>query len=108
MTPLKRLLTEQQETILRMLVRGGPVSVSRISWVVWGVNPNGPPKTAINSIRVQICYMRHALEPYGIEIRTCWGDGYMIDAAHRAQARALLNDMPLVKARDRQPRCRAA
>lgn len=106
MTPLKRLLTEQQETILRMLVRGGPVSVSRISWVVWGVNPNGPPKTAINSIRVQIHKMRKALAPYGVTIRTCIGDGYVVDAADRTKARALLADMPLV--RDRPPRRRAA
>lgn len=108
MTPLKPLLTPQQETILRMLIRSGPVSVSRISWVLWGINPNGPPKSASRAVRVQIHYMRRALEPHGIEIRTCRGDGYMIDVKLHKQARALLNDMPLVSTRDRLPRCRAA
>lgn len=106
MSVLLPLLTEQQETIFRMLVRGGPVSVSRISWVVWGIKPNGPPKSAGKAIRVQIHYMRKALEPHGIAIRTCRGDGYMIDASQHRQARALLNDMPLV--RDRPHRCSAA
>lgn len=108
MTPLKPLLTPQQETILRMLIRGGPVSVSRISWVLWGINPNGPPKSASRAIRVQIHYMRRALGPHGITIRTCIGDGYMVDVRQHTLARAVLKNMPLVKARDRRPRRRAA
>lgn len=107
MSVLLPLLTPQQETILRMLIRGGPVSVSRISWVVWGINPNGPPKSASKAIRVQIHYMRKALEPHGVTIRTCRGDGYMIDPKQHRLARALINDMPLVRDR-RQFRCRAA
>lgn len=105
---LKRLLTRQQEAILRLLIRTNPVSVDRIIWVLWSDNANGPPRTAINTVRVQICYMRQALAPYGVNIRTCHGDGYKVDPADHHKARALLAEMPLVRVRDRQPKRRAA
>ena len=103
----KRLLTRQQEPIFRLLIRTAPVSVDRIAWVLWSDAINGPPKTATNTIRVQIHYMRQSLAPYGVRIRTCPGDGYVIESDDRGRARALLNHMPMVTAR-RQPVCRAA
>lgn len=107
-TAHKRLVTKQQEVILRMLVRGGPVSVDRIASVLWSDSIDGPPRSAIRTIRVQIHYMRQALAPYGIRIRTCFGDGYLVENADRSKARDLLREMPLVRTRGRQPKRRAA
>jgi len=44
----------------------------------------------VKIIDVFICKMRKKLKPFGIEIKTHWGDGYEIPEASKARARELM------------------
>lgn len=44
----------------------------------------------IKIVDVWICKMRKKLQPYGVEIKTCWGVGYEMPEASKATARELM------------------
>lgn len=44
----------------------------------------------IKIVDVQVCKMRKALKPFGIEIRTRWGVGYFLTEEAKAHVRAML------------------
>ena len=47
-----------------------------------------PPEIKI--IDVCICKVRKTLQPFGIEIKTCWGAGYELPEASKATVRELM------------------
>jgi DNA-binding response OmpR family regulator len=94
-------LTAVQAAMLDCLLARPGRCVTRqlmLEAVYWGY-PDLPTKrdchVDVKVFDVQVCHMRRKLRPYGIEIKTVWGRGYMLE--HEAVRR--IED--LLRERDR-------
>jgi two-component system cell cycle response regulator CtrA len=55
---------------------------------LYSLNPDDPPEVKI--VDVFVCKMRKKLKPFGIEIKTNWGESYEIPEESKARARELM------------------
>lgn len=65
-------LTKQQTLILIALKKAGQagLTLSQLASSLHAHNPNGGPKFAEQSLRVQLSKMQHVLKPFGLRVRT--------------------------------------
>lgn len=74
---------------LLMLLATSKLDVVRYEAIVhalWGHDPDGGPSNPINVLKTQLCHLRKALKPFGIQIETVWGIGQRIPKEQRVRA----------------------
>lgn len=79
--PLEFGLTASEATILAALISRERCSKEFLFAAT--SRPGEEKDTEIKIIDVWVCKIRRKLTPFGIEIKTLWGHGYMIEPATR-------------------------
>ncbi|MGE0289285.1 MAG: winged helix-turn-helix domain-containing protein [Bradyrhizobium sp.] len=84
--PVEWGLTASEARLIGMLLRREIVSKENALLCLYQTRPDDMADPKI--IDVFICKARKKLKPFGVEIRTVWGKGYLIDAETRARINA--------------------
>lgn len=87
-TPLVLGLTGQEAKLFGILVKRELVTKEAAMVAIYGNQPN--TEVEIKIVDVFICKMRKKLKAYDIAIETVWGRGFLMPAASKANAAALL------------------
>ncbi len=84
--PAEWLLTPSQQRIFALLLKRGQVTREQAASALWALRPEGeiPDRKVID---VQLCHMRKKLAPFGVQIRTLWGQGIALDPETRTRLR---------------------
>lgn len=83
MAPDEIGLTTSENRVVGVLVgHEGVVTLERFMQALYSLRPDDPPEEKI--IDVFICKARRKLRPFGVEIETRWGVGYLMPAESRA------------------------
>lgn len=85
-------LSPLQRVIAWRLTEGRIVSTAELIIAFYGNDPHGGALLAEQVIRNRVCYLRHALAPYGIDIKAAWGVGFSVAEADIPRLRDILGD----------------
>lgn len=86
-TPRCLGLPPQEAAILAMLVRFGTVSRDRIMAALYGGRDDWPQEQIVGQL---VFRLRHRLKLHSIDIRTVWGEGYVLTPQMQDRVRALM------------------
>ena len=82
--PHRRLpFSEQEATVLGLLVRLGEAPRNKLFELLWGENNDGGADDPDNALKVVVHHLRRKLAPLGVEIRTLYGFGYLMSKEDR-------------------------
>ncbi|WP_020179811.1 helix-turn-helix domain-containing protein [Methylopila sp. M107] len=88
LTPIEWGLTPKQASVLGFLLNRPMATKDELMTALYALDVDDPPHQKI--IDVFVCHLRRKLRPFGIEIRTVWGQGYAIDRPQRDELKAQL------------------
>jgi two-component system cell cycle response regulator CtrA len=83
--PLMFALTRSEAAMFGVLLANRAPRKETFMAALYSLNPDDPPEIKI--VDVFICKMRKKLKPFGIEIKTHWGDGFSMPEESKAKAR---------------------
>ncbi len=79
--PAEFNLTKTEKNILRVLIRCNLANRDKIFAALYAERYDDPPDDKLAD--VFICKIRRKLKPFGIEIKTTWGEGWSLDPLGR-------------------------
>jgi two-component system cell cycle response regulator CtrA len=85
LTPVEWQLTGSEIRVFGVLQKRELVTKEAAMAALYG--NFGKDEAEIKIVDVFICKLRRKLKPFGIEIKTVWGQGYMLTAETRAKLR---------------------
>lgn len=80
--------TGNEAKVFSCLMRRELASCNQILDWMYLERPN--EESGKDMVRVMILKVRNKLKPFGIDVRTVWGQGYAIDPANKSKINALL------------------
>lgn len=81
-------LTGQEARLIAFLMRRGQVTKEQVLIALYEARPEGDIPL-LKIVDVFVCKVRRKLRPFGVSIRTFWGQGYGLDEADKARLLAL-------------------
>lgn len=72
-------LPKQQMTMLELLLRRAPATVSYAALIEWVWEGRDEPDDVMNTVRVHGNKLRAVLRPMGFTIKPTWGVGYRLE-----------------------------
>lgn len=85
--------TRLEAAILSVMFKRTEVTKQQLHQVIEQSRPPGREETDPKMVDVIICHLRKKLKPFGIEIETVWGIGYLISVEGRDLAIRTLTNM---------------
>ncbi len=82
-------LTKSEQTILAAAMTRSVATGEYLTTLLYGNDPNGGPDTPQECIRLFVMRARRKLKPFGIEIKTAWGQGYYLTLADKQRVVSL-------------------
>lgn len=83
-------MTRLQVAVFIALLRRPQITKAQVHAAIEGTRLLAQEQTDPKMIDVVICHIRKKLRPFGVELKTIWGQGYTISAAEREKACAML------------------
>jgi two-component system cell cycle response regulator CtrA len=86
--PLMFDLTRSEAAMFGVLLSNRAPRKETFMAALYSLNPDEPPEIKI--VDVFVCKMRKKLKPFGIDIKTNWGESYEMPEQSKARARELM------------------
>jgi two-component system cell cycle response regulator CtrA len=86
--PLEFRLSPQEELVFGVLMAREMMTVEMAMAALYHNLGKDPAEKKI--VDVFICKIRKKIKPFGVEIKTVWGRGYLIDSSHKRAVNTLL------------------
>lgn len=87
--PLAFGLTRRETEVLKVLMSRGLSTKEQILDAAWADKYAFDDEPQIKIVDVFICKLRSKLKPFGIEIKTLWGNGYTMETAMKEKIRQI-------------------
>ena len=88
--PAELELTGSESRLLAHLLAAPHATKDSLLAAIYSARPDDPPEIKI--IDVFVCKVRKKIRPFGLDIQTVWGQGYLMPPASKAKLRTMMGE----------------